>query len=49
MLSDRIHGNPIELGAKSGAIVQIGKKYQIPTPLNEMVCILLKHTNSQRS
>ena len=45
MLSDRLNGNPIELGAKSGAVVRCGKKYQIPTPLNELVCTLLEYTN----
>lgn len=48
MLSDRLNGNPIELGAKSGAIVAIGKKHQIPTPLNELVCLLLKYTNTKK-
>ncbi|MFK8005856.1 MAG: ketopantoate reductase family protein [Saprospiraceae bacterium] len=45
MLIDRKLGRPIELGAKNGAIVNIGKKYNIETPLNELVCTLLEKTN----
>ncbi len=37
MLTDRILGRPIELGAKNGAIVMKGKQYDIETPLHEEV------------
>lgn len=46
MLTDRKLGRPIELGAKSGAIVLLGQKYQIKTPLHELVVTLLNQTNA---
>jgi len=45
MLTDRLMGQPIELGAKNGVISELGKKYKIPTPLNDWVCLTLKFTN----
>lgn len=39
MLSDRLAGKEIELGAKNGAIMKIGKKVGMKTPLNELVCV----------
>ncbi|MFK7775624.1 MAG: ketopantoate reductase family protein [Saprospiraceae bacterium] len=45
MLTDRKLGRPIELGAKNGAIVRLGKIYKINTPLNDLVCTLLGKTN----
>ena len=47
MLTDRKLGRPIELGAKNGAIVTIGKKYNIRTPLNDLVVTILSKTNSK--
>ena len=47
MLTDRKLGRPIELGAKNGAIVSVGKKYNIETPLNELVVTLLSKTNAK--
>lgn len=49
MLSDRRAGRPIEIGAKSGIIVALGKEYHIKTPLHELVCTLLKYTNQQQN
>ena len=49
MLTDRQQGRPIELDAKSGAIVQKGKALGIPTPLHQMVCTLLQGTNQKNS
>ena len=37
MLTDRILGRPIELGAKNGAIVKKGKQYKIETPMNKEI------------
>lgn len=45
MLTDRLLGKPIELGAKNGIIAKLGKIYKIPTPINDLVCTLLRHTN----
>ena len=45
MLTDRKRGRPIELGAKNGAIVNVGKKYKIGTPLNELTVTILSQTN----
>ena len=45
MLTDRLKGRPIELGAKNGIISKLGEKYKIPTPLNDWVCLMLKFTN----
>lgn len=45
MLTDRKLGRPIELGAKNGAIVNVGKKYKIDTPLNDLVYTLLGKIN----
>jgi 2-dehydropantoate 2-reductase len=45
MLTDRKLGRPIELGAKNGAIVKVGEKYNIETPMNDLVCTLLERTN----
>ncbi len=46
MLTDRKLGRPIELGAKNGAIVSVGKKYKIATPLNDLVVTILSKTNA---
>ncbi|MCD2259666.1 ketopantoate reductase C-terminal domain-containing protein [Psychroserpens luteolus] len=37
MLTDMRNGKPIELGAKNGIISQLGKAYQIDTPINDMI------------
>lgn len=47
MLTDRKLGKPIELGAKNGAIVNVGKKYNIETPLNDLVVTILRKTNAR--
>ena len=47
MLTDRKLGRPIELGAKNGAIVKIGKKYKIETPLNDLIVTILSKTNAR--
>ncbi len=45
MLSDRLKGNPIELGAKNGIISKLAQEYGIKTPINDLICGLLKYTN----
>ena len=41
LIADRMAGRPMEIDARNGAIVRIGKKHGIPTPLNEMAVALL--------
>lgn len=45
MLTDRLEGKPIELGAKNGIIVKMGQQKGISTPINDMFVKLLGHTN----
>jgi len=49
MLSDRLNNRQIELMAKNGIISKIGKQYQVATPLNDLICKLLKYTNVTNS
>lgn len=42
LLADRIAGRPMEIDARNGAIVRLGKKHKIPTPVNNMAATLLK-------
>ncbi|MBL4649291.1 MAG: hypothetical protein JKY03_06125 [Aureispira sp.] len=49
MLSDRLSGQRIELGAKNGIISNLSKVYKIATPLNDWACTLLKYTNVNSS
>jgi 2-dehydropantoate 2-reductase len=41
MLYDRRAGRPLELDARNGAIVRLGARHGIATPLNSAVCALL--------
>ena len=45
MLTDRLNGKQIEIGAKNKLITEIGKSYGITTPLNDIVVALLDKTN----
>jgi 2-dehydropantoate 2-reductase len=47
MLNDRQKGNQIEVTAKNGVISELGKKYGIPTPLNDHFTALLKIINQK--
>jgi 2-dehydropantoate 2-reductase len=47
MLMDRINKNPIEINAKNGIISLYGKKHGIKTEVNDMITILLRHTNQK--
>jgi len=40
--ADRIAGRPMEIDARNGIIVRLGRKHGIPTPINEMVVALLE-------
>ncbi len=39
--TDRLAGRPMELDARSGVIVRLGRKHGIPTPCNQMAVALL--------
>jgi 2-dehydropantoate 2-reductase len=41
LIADRMAGRPMEIDARNGAIVRLGRKHRIPTPLNEMAVALL--------
>ncbi|WP_348269534.1 2-dehydropantoate 2-reductase [Edaphobacter paludis] len=40
--ADRLAGRPMEIDARNGVIVRLGKKYGIPTPCNQMAVALLE-------
>jgi 2-dehydropantoate 2-reductase len=42
LLADRIAGRPMEIDARNGVIVRLGRRYGIPTPCNRAVVALLK-------
>ena len=46
MLTDRLNGRAIELGAKNGIISKVAKEQGTATPLNDLVVALLSHTNA---
>ena len=45
MLTDRLNNRRIELMAKNGIIDELAKQYGIETPLNNLICKLLKCIN----
>lgn len=42
LLADRMAGRPMEIDARNGAIVRLGRKHRIPTPANNMAATLLR-------
>ena len=42
MHADRLAGRPMEIDARNGAIVRIGRRHGIGTPVNELMVALLK-------
>ena len=48
MLTDRLSGRPIEINVKSGAISRLGRRYQIETPLHDLVSLILSKTNTSK-
>jgi 2-dehydropantoate 2-reductase len=40
--ADRLAGRPMEIDARNGVIVRLGKKHGIPTPCNQMAVSLLE-------
>ena len=49
LLADRMAGRPMEIDARNGAIVRLGRKHGISTPLNEMAVALLVAAQDARS
>ena len=48
LVADRMAGRPMEIDARSGAVVRFGRKHGIPTPLNEMAVALLVAAQDSR-
>jgi 2-dehydropantoate 2-reductase len=42
MLSDRQAGRPVEIDARNGVIVRLGRRHGIPTPANSMAVALME-------
>jgi 2-dehydropantoate 2-reductase len=42
MLADRQAGRPVEINARNGVIVRLGRKHGIPTPANRMAVALMQ-------
>lgn len=52
LVADRMAGRPMEIDARNGAVVRLGRKHGIPTPMNEMAVALLiaaQHPPSQQA
>ena len=44
--ADRVAGRPIEIDARNGAVVRIGRQHGIATPVNQMIVALLEAASS---
>jgi 2-dehydropantoate 2-reductase len=42
MLADRQAGRPVEIDARNGVIVRLGRKHRIATPVNSMAVALME-------
>ena len=49
LIADRMAGRPMEIDARNGAVVRLGRKHGIPTPLNEMAVALLTAAQDART
>jgi 2-dehydropantoate 2-reductase len=49
LIADRMAGRPMEIDARNGAIVRLGRKHGIPTPFNEMAVALLTAAQDTRT
>ena len=47
LLADRRAGRPLEVDARNGAVVRIGKQHGIATPLNRAITTLLAALNQE--
>jgi 2-dehydropantoate 2-reductase len=48
MHEDRLAGRPMEIDARNGAIVRIGRRHGIPTPVNALLVDLLRIADAER-
>lgn len=46
--ADRLAGRPMEIDARNGAVVRIGQKHGIATPMNQFVTILLNMAQEKK-
>ncbi len=46
--ADRLAGRPMEIEARNGTIVRLGRKHGIPTPCNRMAVMLLEKMTEQK-
>jgi 2-dehydropantoate 2-reductase len=46
MADDRLAGRPMEIDARNGVIVRLGRAHGIPTPINQMMVTLLEASGS---
>jgi 2-dehydropantoate 2-reductase len=49
LIADRMAGRPMEIDARNGAIVRLGRRHGISTPLNEMAVALLTAAQDART
>ena len=49
LIADRMAGRKMEIDARNGAIVRLGAKHGIPTPLNAMAVALLTAAQDTRT
>lgn len=49
LLADRMAGRPMEIDARNGVIVRLGRKHGIPTPFNAMAVALLTAAQDART
>lgn len=49
MHADRLAGREMEIDARNGVIVRLGRKHGIPTPINDMVVALLEAASAESS
>lgn len=46
MAADRLAGRPMEIDARNGVIVRLGRQHAIPTPINQLMVTLLEASGS---
>lgn len=48
ILTDRLHGRPLEFDARNGAVVRIGARHGIPAPVNARAARLMRDAHRDR-
>ena len=46
--ADRLAGRPMEIDARNGAVVRIGQKHGIATPMNQFVTLILNMAQEKK-